>query len=147
MPNVGLEAAKMTSPLERMKKLVVCSILQKLAGFGMKKPFNPILGETVNATIGDFNVYMEQICHHPPISNFQIDSEKHPEFSVDGSFEVRAYTSMNSIKGSILGPLNYNFKTDGAKVVMHNSANKVGSIMSSKKRTVRVIDSLTFQDE
>lgn len=39
-----------------------------------KKPFNPLLGETWQATQGDgrCSIFMEQISHHPPISAFEM---------------------------------------------------------------------------
>ena len=38
-----------------------------------RKPFNPLLGETYQASQPDGStVQMEQISHHPPISAFQI---------------------------------------------------------------------------
>lgn len=38
-----------------------------------KKPFNPILGETWQATQADGSgIFMEQISHHPAISAFQM---------------------------------------------------------------------------
>lgn len=36
----------------------------------VSKPFNPILGETCQGTIGGIPFYMEQVSHHPPITNF-----------------------------------------------------------------------------
>ena len=39
-----------------------------------KKPFNPILGETWQASLSDGSqMYMEQISHHPPVSAFHIE--------------------------------------------------------------------------
>ena len=38
-----------------------------------RKPFNPILGETWQATLSDgTELFLEQISHHPPISAFQM---------------------------------------------------------------------------
>ena len=38
-----------------------------------RKPFNPILGETWQATLSNgTTLYLEQISHHPPISAFQM---------------------------------------------------------------------------
>lgn len=34
----------------------------------MKKPFNPLLGETFDQNLGDLEVVCEQVSHHPPIS-------------------------------------------------------------------------------
>lgn len=36
----------------------------------VSKPFNPILGETLQGSIGGIPFYMEQISHHPPITTF-----------------------------------------------------------------------------
>ena len=42
----------------------------------MHKPFNPILGETFQGVIGDYEIAIEQISHHPPISAFEMWSNK-----------------------------------------------------------------------
>lgn len=34
----------------------------------MKKPFNPLLGETFDLHMGELDVICEQVSHHPPIS-------------------------------------------------------------------------------
>lgn len=34
----------------------------------MKKPFNPLQGETFDEKLGDLDVVCEQVSHHPPIS-------------------------------------------------------------------------------
>jgi hypothetical protein len=40
---------------------------------GAGKPFNPILGETLQAEYsGGIQVFAEQISHHPPISSWQM---------------------------------------------------------------------------
>lgn len=39
-----------------------------------RKPFNPILGETWQATLSDgTSMHMEQISHHPPVSAFHME--------------------------------------------------------------------------
>jgi hypothetical protein len=39
-----------------------------------EKPLNPVLGETCEAYGQDgSNIYLEQSCHHPPISHFIIE--------------------------------------------------------------------------
>jgi len=42
----------------------------------MKKPFNPILGETFQGSIGNYEIALEQISHHPPVSAFQLWNTK-----------------------------------------------------------------------
>jgi hypothetical protein len=61
---------------------------------GSGKPFNPILGETFQAKIGDAEVYMEQTSHHPPIFNYYI---KHPEFICFGYNLMEASSHPNSL--------------------------------------------------
>ena len=67
-------AVKEEEPFERMKRIVKWY----LSGFykkpkGLKKPYNPILGETFRCywehPNGSKSYYMsEQVSHHPPIS-------------------------------------------------------------------------------
>lgn len=61
-------------PLVRMKQTIVGAFAYIYPAHTWRKPLNPILGETYQSytTDGGF-VFMEQICHHPPISyiNFE----------------------------------------------------------------------------
>ena len=105
----------------------------------MLKPFNPILGETFQGKIGDFNIFLEQISHHPPISSFLIESKKHPEFSSFGNLESVAFTSVNSIKAFPKGSIVLRFGEDEEIEVFPNPC-KIGSLMSGSKRTYKYID-------
>jgi hypothetical protein len=76
MSNVGihtplyLTAAAMSSDaIERMKLVMTQSISYIYPTHCFDKPLNPILGETLQANLEDgAQVFMEQVCHHPPIS-------------------------------------------------------------------------------
>jgi hypothetical protein len=57
------------------------------------KPFNPTLGETFQAKIGDNLVYYEQTSHHPPIFNFYV---KNPNFISYGYSAMEANAGTNS---------------------------------------------------
>jgi hypothetical protein len=105
-PIFGMMAAKETDPVKWMRELIWLCFVSSHFNI-MEKPFNPILGETYQATVGDFDVYVEQISHHPPISSFLLESKDHPEFKAFGNIEYQAITSMNSVKGSINGTFNY----------------------------------------
>ena len=61
---------------------------------GSGKPFNPILGETFQAKIGDADIYVEQTSHHPPVFNYYI---KHPEFISFGYNSMEAISHGNSV--------------------------------------------------
>uniref|UniRef100_A0A7S0EDB9 Oxysterol-binding protein n=1 Tax=Hanusia phi TaxID=3032 RepID=A0A7S0EDB9_9CRYP len=65
-------AAVTKDPVERMKNVVACFIAaMPLTSGNFLKPLNPILGETLQVDYGDGSkLYMEQTCHHPPVSSF-----------------------------------------------------------------------------
>lgn len=92
---IYLEAAGRESGLERFKYIVTFAICMLHLSTDQRKPFNPILGETVQGFIGDVEVYAEQTFHHPPISH---------HYSIGKSFKMRGYhefianTSANSVK-------------------------------------------------
>ena len=50
--------------------------------YRLKKPFNPLLGETYELCYKGMRFVAEQVSHHPPISAFYLDAE---EFVVEGS--------------------------------------------------------------
>lgn len=65
------KAAYETDPVERMKYVITNALSYYYPSHIFDKPLNPILGETYQGSLADgSSVYMEQICHHPPISYF-----------------------------------------------------------------------------
>ena len=58
------------SPLERVKYATLLCISVGTLGISMDKPFNPILGETLQLWLGGCPMYLEQISHHPPIGSY-----------------------------------------------------------------------------
>jgi hypothetical protein len=76
----------------------------------MRKPFNPILGETFQASFGDYEVVVEQISHHPPVSAFQIFNPKQKRAPfVDGYFKFEASTGLRKLVGSKKGVIRVTF--------------------------------------
>jgi len=67
-------AASAVDPIVRMQ----CIITAMVAGYhraflNWAKPFNPILGETWEASLADgTSIFLEQVSHHPPVSAFQM---------------------------------------------------------------------------
>ena len=62
-------AVRATDPVERMKFTIVASLAYYYPCHTWDKPLNPVLGETYQATLDDGTcVYLEQVCHKPPIS-------------------------------------------------------------------------------
>lgn len=74
-PRFLSEAAEAEDPVERLKLVTAWFVAGLHHGFERwRKPFNPILGETWQATLSDGSaIFMEQISHHPPITAFHID--------------------------------------------------------------------------
>jgi hypothetical protein len=84
----------------------------------MKKPFNPILGETYQATYEDgTQIFCEQSSHHPPVSNWQV-------FGPDNLYHLYGYGEWgasfrgNAIKGIQTGQHVIEFK-DGGSLYYH----------------------------
>ncbi len=76
----------------------------------MRKPFNPILGETFEARVGEYKIAIEQISHHPPISYFYFWSKNHDKFKAYGSLEYRPVMGANSAGGHAFGPFYVEFE-------------------------------------
>jgi len=93
------KAAASDDPVERMKYVVTFVIAGLSNTCTPKKPFNPILGETFEATFSDgTEVFCEQVSHHPPISNWEVIGPDNC-FHFYGSGELTASFRGNSIKG------------------------------------------------
>lgn len=60
----------------------------------VKKPFNPLLGETFEHSREDAIAIVEQVSHHPPISAFYVDCQ---DATVEGNFET--FMSFSFMKG------------------------------------------------
>ena len=93
---IFLEKAAKCSGLDRFKYIVTLAVSLLHLPTCQAQSFNPILGETFQGYIGKAEILCEQICHHPPISGFQIFGEN---FSIHGYYEFIANTSANSVKG------------------------------------------------
>jgi hypothetical protein len=91
-------------PELRMKWVITFLV----AGFHLalsrfQKPFNPILGETWQASLLDGSrVYLEQVSHHPPISAFQLIGEG-GKYLFEGQSEPSVAYKTNGIKTAAKG--------------------------------------------
>lgn len=108
-------AAMATDPVERMKFVLTTSLSFLQPCHVFDKPLNPILGETLQGRLADgSNLYLEQICHHPPISFICHEGpEKLYRWSGYSSFTSRVH--MNSIDLDVMGGKTITFK-DGGKI-------------------------------
>jgi hypothetical protein len=109
------------SNLERIKLLTVYILATLSMNMTGEKPFNPILGETFQAKIGDNLIYCEQTSHHPPIFNFYV---KNPYFISYGYGALEANAGANSASAIYAGKFNvksndgilYSFKLPDFKI-------------------------------
>lgn len=102
-PTLLKKAALSSDPLERMK-FVIAFVA---GGFhfcvGQLKPFNPIVGETYEATYADgTHVAIEHVSHHPVKSAFTLTAPK-GLYQLSGVYEFESTTSRNAIVNHQLG--------------------------------------------
>ncbi|OAF68597.1 hypothetical protein A3Q56_03694, partial [Intoshia linei] len=107
--NILHQASLQHDPFERIKYILkwYLSCLYKKTK-PLKKPFNPIIGETFrcfwNHPETDSHTYYiaEQVSHHPPISAFYLTNRK-MGYNVHGSFEAKSKYQGNSLIGKFYG--------------------------------------------
>jgi len=110
------QAAQTTDPVERLK-LVICFAISGLAlTCRQAKPFNPILGETYEATFADgTQVFCEQTSHHPPVTAWEFIGPN-GSYHFHGRGAWVASFRMNSVTGQQQGESTVEF-TDGTRIV------------------------------
>jgi len=110
---VFLERAATEEPIERFKLVVAFAVSLLHLCTEQRKPFNPILGETLQGMLGSAEVYAEQTSHHPPISNFLLYGT---DYQVTGYHEFWARARPNSIKARQRGLLRVDFNSEAVFV-------------------------------
>ena len=76
----------------------------------IEKPFNPCIGETFQGEIGGYQIYAEQISHHPPVTAFLLDGKN---YVLHGSLELNANLGLNSAVGMFYGEVVIEFDDGG----------------------------------
>jgi hypothetical protein len=142
-----LEAARLEDPVEKMKKCISFFISGLHMSVEMRKPFNPILGETFEACWPDNSkIYVEHISHHPPISCFLVEHQG-GLYRYYGSYEYTAkLTDLgNSATGRQVGKNIIEF-IDGTKITYEFPFMKIGGLLFGK-RTIKFSGTVIFKDE
>ncbi|XP_031206236.1 oxysterol-binding protein-related protein 8 [Mastomys coucha] len=117
-------AALEENPYFRLKKVVKWY----LSGFykkpkGLKKPYNPILGETFRClwthprTNSKTFYIAEQVSHHPPVSAFYVSNRK-DGFCLSGSILAKSKFYGNSLSAILEGEARLTFLNRGEDYVM-----------------------------
>uniref|UniRef100_A0A8D0CUQ0 Oxysterol-binding protein n=1 Tax=Sander lucioperca TaxID=283035 RepID=A0A8D0CUQ0_SANLU len=119
------EAAIEENAYNRMKKVVKWYI----SGFykkpkGLKKPYNPIIGETyrcmwLHQKTNSKTFYIaEQVSHHPPVSAFYVSNRK-DGFCLSGSILAKSKFYGNSLSAILDGEARLTFLNRGEDYVMN----------------------------
>lgn len=101
-----LERAGQATGVDRFKQVLAFAVATLHIPIEQKKPFNPILGETLQGHLGHCPIFAEQTSHHPPISHYQILGHN---FILQGYHEYQASTSANSVKARQVGMTDIRF--------------------------------------
>ena len=95
------------------------------------KPFNPLLGETWQASLPNgASIFLEQMSHHPPISAFQLFG---PGYYFHGLSEPAVAYKANAIKTSAKGYRRIEF-SDGSAIDMTFPAYYIKGLLYSAPR-------------
>lgn len=101
--------------IERLKWVTVFFISQFHLGLLQTKPFNPILGETLQIRLGNLEIYMEHVIHKPPTYLFYCISKN---YTISGYQIIEAKTGINSVKAYKKGEFRIRFN-DGVTYSFH----------------------------
>ncbi len=108
------------------------------------KPFNPILGETLQGSFSDgTKLYAEHISHHPPITNFHIQPEDE-KYDFFGSYEFFATMGANYLRAGQKGANQIKF-ADGQHVRFTSADYKLGGTVYGD-RTIEPIGNIYIED-
>lgn len=91
-PTILSKVYYLQNTIEKLKYMTVFFLSQIVLSPILVKPFNPIIGETYQAKIGNLNIYLEQTIHKPPTSNFYC-------FDDDGFYKIHGYLSVTANAG------------------------------------------------
>lgn len=147
-PKYLSEACSKTDPIERMKLVITFAISGIYMRANQRKPFNPLLGETLEGAYSDgTKIYMEHTSHHPPISSYLIEGPKNANYKFYGNNEFVGNIKSGGNILSILfrGPNVIEFP-DEQKIKFSNQSNKVKGLMWGDK-LICMEGNLEFIDE
>jgi len=138
------KAAQTSDPIERLKWVITFAVSGLSNTVAAKKPFNPVIGETFEATYEDgTEVYCEQSSHHPPITNWEVIGPDNL-YHFYGHGELTASFRGNSVRGRQLGAHIVEFQ-DGGKIEYHLPDIWVRGVMWGD-RILEYDGEMTFKD-
>jgi hypothetical protein len=139
------EAAKSEDKVERMKKVIAFTFSSLYTSMKQLKPFNPLIGETLEATLADgTEILLEHTSHHPPISNFIVEGPN-DSYRMYGHHEYRGHVSTNGLGSEEYGPNMIEFK-DGGKIEYWYPKFKIHGLLMGD-RTAYISEEMVFEDK
>ncbi|KAF5838592.1 hypothetical protein DUNSADRAFT_2576 [Dunaliella salina] len=147
-PRYLLEASNTSDPVQRMQLVMTWFVAGLHHIFGKwRKPFNPILGETWQASMSDgTSVFMEQISHHPPISAYHMEGPGHAyKFCGVSQPHVALVLKHYGFKSQAKG-FRYIEFPDGSRIDMEFPGYYVKNVVYSSKPRAEMDGCATFMD-
>lgn len=95
----------------------------------VKKPFNPLLGETYEIIGPGYRAVSEQITHHPPITAYHIES---PEYVVNGNLLVSVSFGLFNSKILLKGPHEIFLKTTKETFVLTRPSGSLHNVFQGQ---------------
>eukprot|EP00347_Sterkiella_histriomuscorum_P010009 403339035 len=139
------KAAQEQDHLERFKLSISYALSSLYCSLKQQKPFNPLLGETYQASFTDnTRVYCEHTSHHPPISNYLIEDSSEL-YQVSGYYEFKAKISGNNLIMRNEGPNNIRF-SDGQTITYEYPVTKLGGMLWGD-RVLNIEGHMVFEDK
>ncbi|KAF0684760.1 Aste57867_23275 [Aphanomyces stellatus] len=143
-PNYLSAANDATDMVERFKLTMAFAVAGWHHNIGCAKPFNPIVGETLEAELVDgATVHCEQASSNPsPISYAQI---VHPKYSVSSYTVVNGSMQTNSIVQVLQGPVKVSFE-DGSSIEFTLPSLRMSGMLWGE-RVMEVFGTISFHDK
>eukprot|EP01064_Diplonema_japonicum_P026758 TRINITY_DN382_c4_g1_i1.p1 TRINITY_DN382_c4_g1~~TRINITY_DN382_c4_g1_i1.p1 ORF type:complete len:382 (+),score=60.07 TRINITY_DN382_c4_g1_i1:66-1211(+) len=130
--------------IERMKLVVAMVVSGLHKNLNCKKPFNPVLGETYEATFEDgSHIHVEQTSHHPPVSSWEVHSHDNT-WKFTGTAKWSGYFAGNAVKGGQQGVNCLEF-SDGYRVEWVLPNIHVSGVLSGN-RILDHVGAIEFKD-
>lgn len=140
--SVYMNDLRSCDPMERFKRVITMAVAGLYPRVSQEKPFNPLLGETLQADWPNgTQAYCEHTSHHPPITNFYVIGK---DFKMHGHYELTGKFKKNSLVGGIQGPTNITFY-DGQVVSYRYPTVRAGGIIFGT-RTANYEGDMEFHD-
>ncbi|EGR34457.1 PH domain protein [Ichthyophthirius multifiliis] len=129
-PNFLEKGGLTNSYIEQIKYCAAFMLSSFIMGFNQEKPFNPIIGETLQGRLNGCPIYFEQTSHHPPISNYYLYGRG---YDLYGCHISAVNMGANSLTGYLQGNPIIHFKQNNQKVYcLWNSFNLFGTAIGTR---------------